>query len=346
MAEARNTAETMKSNLYLTSRTCATRFSTSQVHEFQKLISSIHIYMATYRDLHHHDSDFEVKEWEICGQDLIADLCGSVDVLTPAITYLVHLQNLQVPIWKAIVWYSKVEFYLEKLSNLSIDHPLESCINLKSNIEDIKKFSFHGEKLVDGWLCTGSEIRQNEDERIELLNWQSRQLTDVENDLQQLAKDVSASLKSRLNKCLSNLQSTLTCMDIDNILNLLVGERKQNGYPSLAKESEFVNYGKENFRTFWAYVCSLPHVQELAENHWTELKLRDFYSDEVLANLKNALKVILWTPLYVEILCKWLLVIDVLDNGQVSTLLKCTDSTVRIFTILFAYHYNGLILSC
>ena len=252
--------------------------------------------MATYRDLHH-DSDFELKEWEICGQNLIniADLCGSVDVLTPAITYLVHLQNLQVPIWKAVVWYSKVEFYLEKLSNLSIDHPHESCIHLKSNIEDIKKFSFHGEKLVDGRLCTGSEIRRNEDERIELLNWQSRQLTDVENDLQQLAKDVSASLKSRPNKCLSNLQSTLTCMDIDNILNLLVGEHKQNGYPSLAKESEFVNYGQENFRTFWAYVCSLPHVQELGGNHWTELKLRDLYSDEVLGILKNALKVILWT---------------------------------------------------
>ena len=177
---------------------------------------------------------------------------------------------------------------------------------------------------------------------MELLNWKSRQITDVENDLQQLAKDVSSSLKSRLNKCLSNLQSTLTCIDIDNMLNLLVEDRKQNGYPSLAKESEFVNYGKENFRTFWAYVCSLPHVQKLAENHWTELKLGDFYSDEVLASLKNALKILLWTPLHVEILCKWLLIIDVLGNGQVSTLLKCTDNTVRIFTILFAWPYTFL----
>ena len=99
--------------------------------------------MATYRDLHHHDSDFEVKEKEICEQDLIADLSDSVDVLTPAITYLVHLQNLQVPIWKAVVWYSKVESYLEKLSNLSIVHPLESCIHLKSNIEDVKQFAIH-----------------------------------------------------------------------------------------------------------------------------------------------------------------------------------------------------------
>ena len=65
--------------------------------------------MATYRALHQHSREFEVREWEICGQDLIADLCGSVDVLTLVITYLVDLQNLQVPVWKAVIWYPKVQ---------------------------------------------------------------------------------------------------------------------------------------------------------------------------------------------------------------------------------------------
>ena len=48
LAEARNNAKEMKSSLQLTSRTCATRFSTSQVNEFKKLISSLHVYIATY----------------------------------------------------------------------------------------------------------------------------------------------------------------------------------------------------------------------------------------------------------------------------------------------------------
>ena len=307
----------MNNRLYLTSRTCATRFATSQVHEFRKLISSIHVYMATYRALHQHSREFEVREWEICGQDLIADLCGSVDVLTPVITYLVDLQNLQVPVWKAVIWYPKVQSHLEKLAELSINCPPESCLNLKTNIADIKKFEFHDEKLVDVWLRVGNETRETEDGRIEITNWESRQLKDVEYDLRQLAKDLSASLHNRLKKCLSSLQSTLTCIDIDSIFNLLVGNRNQNGYPSLAKEDEFVSYGKEGFSKFYAYVCSLPHVIELAENHFSELKLRGVYCDEILSKLKNTLKLILWTPRYVEVLSKWLLCIDVTESGEV-----------------------------
>ena len=47
LAEARNNAKEMKSSLQLTSRTCATQFSTSQVNEFKKLMSSLHVYIAT-----------------------------------------------------------------------------------------------------------------------------------------------------------------------------------------------------------------------------------------------------------------------------------------------------------
>lgn len=204
LAEARSKSEQMKSYLYLTSRTCA-RFTTSQVYDCRKRISSIHVYMATYREMHHHDSEFEVRQWEICGQYFIADLCGSVDVLTPAVTYLVGLQNLQVPIWKAEVWYPKVEAYLKKLSVLSVDCPPVSCVHLNANIADIKRFKFHCQDLVDGWLQVGSENNQTEEGLVELPNWEGRQLEDVENDLQQLAKDVSASLQERQEKCKSNL---------------------------------------------------------------------------------------------------------------------------------------------
>ena len=235
-------------------------------------------------------------------------VCGSVDVVTLVITYLVDLQNLQVPVWKAVIWYPEVQAHLEKLAELSINSP-ESCINLKSNIVDIKKFEFHGEKLVDGWLRVGNETSETEDGRIEITNWESLQLKDVENDLRQLAKDLYASLNNRLEKCLSSLQSTLTCMDIDSIFNLLVGNCNQDGYPSLAKE--------DGFSKFYAYVCSLPHVIELAENHFSELKLRAVYCDKILSKLKNTLKLILWTPRYVEILSKWLLCIDVTEKGEV-----------------------------
>lgn len=99
LAQAKTQAETMNCQLQLTSRTCATRFATSQIHEFRKLISSAHVYMATYEEFHKNDPKFELKTWEICGQDFVADMCGCVDVFLPLITFLVQLQGLSVPIW-------------------------------------------------------------------------------------------------------------------------------------------------------------------------------------------------------------------------------------------------------
>ncbi len=90
-------AEEMQRPLHLTSRTCATRFSTSQVHEFQKLLSSIHIYMATYTEQYLKDEDFEVKKFEvkkfeICGQDFVADLCQT-GKFANCTTYIIFSRN-------------------------------------------------------------------------------------------------------------------------------------------------------------------------------------------------------------------------------------------------------------
>lgn len=45
LAKAKSKASQMTSKLKLTSRACATRFSTSQINEFKKLISCLHVYI-------------------------------------------------------------------------------------------------------------------------------------------------------------------------------------------------------------------------------------------------------------------------------------------------------------
>ena len=305
LAEAKSKASQMTSKLKLTSRAYATRFSTSQINEFKKLISCLHVYIATYIDMHQQDSNFELKKWEIWGQDFVADLCDIVDVFTPAVTYLVNLQGLQVPIWKAVVWFPKVIDNLDALGQLSISSPPESCVNLSSKIDKVTKFRLNGQKLVVGRLITDKSVSvAASQERIETVNWKARELLDVQNDLQVLAKDLVASLKVCNEKCLSSLQRNLTCIDIDTIFSLLVGDRKQSGYPNLAREDELVQYGKDDFKLFYAYVCSLSHVKQLAENHFTELKLKECCSDEILTKLKHALKIVLCTPKHAPILCK------------------------------------------
>ena len=206
---------------------------------------------------------------------------------------------------------------LGELSKLRVNSPPESCFHLASNISDIKKKTFHGQKLVEGWLVVGIKASSTGEERSEILSWKMRQLHDVEGDLRNLAKDLSISLKSCFKKCASKLQSILGCKDIDCIVNLLVGVRKPSGYPSLLREEEFVEFGKDEFKQIFKYICSLQHVKELAENHFTELKLKCVYSDKIQANLKNTLKIILWTPKYVHVLSRWLKFITTTDNGQV-----------------------------
>ena len=108
---------------------------------------------------------------------------------------------------------------------------------------------------------------------------------------------------------------SLTCMDMDSLINLLIGQRNTCGYPSLKREDDFVESGKEEFKKFYTYVCSLNHVKELTENHFTQLKLRPVYSDEVLTKLKNTLKIILWTPQYMRTLSRWFSFLTVGDKG-------------------------------
>ena len=111
---------------------------------------------------------------------------------------------------------------MKNLDKLSIDNPPDTCVNLKSNIDDITEFIFHKQELVEGWLVVASSVcHVTGEESSEILTWKMRQLEDVQKDLQQLAKDLQqlakdlfASLESRHNKCLSSLQHTLTCMDI------------------------------------------------------------------------------------------------------------------------------------
>ena len=104
LAQAGAQAEQHDSKLYVTSRTCVTRFSTSQYHEFLKLYESLPNYVETFRKFAYS----EVTEYEIAGEDFIIDLCGAIDILSPFMTLLVDLQGLQAPIWKVYVRETKL----------------------------------------------------------------------------------------------------------------------------------------------------------------------------------------------------------------------------------------------
>jgi hypothetical protein len=73
---------------------------------------------------------------------------------------------------------------------------------------------------------------------------------------------------------------------------------------------KFENYGKQEFLSFWTYICSLPHItKNLYELFKGEL------SHIVHRNVKQALKSTIWEKKYCKIMMKWFNVLP--DNdGQ------------------------------
>lgn len=208
-----------KSNrLLVTSRTCSTRFFTSQYHEFEKLITSLPVYIDTFRE----NQYSEVKEYEIAGKDFVTDMCGTLDVMKPVIEMLVRLQDLQVPIWKICVWSPKVISTLNAVKGLSLSKPPKHYGYLGNNMDGIQKGKYKGIKLVPGWLLVGATSQKDGST---LYKWIVRDQKDCEKDLKQLAVDLIEALESRYEKSVTQLQEYLTSLDLDSLVKHLCGER-------------------------------------------------------------------------------------------------------------------------
>ena len=204
--------------LLVTSRACSTRFFTSQYHEFEKLMTSLPVYIETFRENKYN----EIKEYEIAGKDCVIDMCGTLDVMRPAIEMLVKLQYLQVPIWKICVWSSKVIRELSQVATLSLTNPAEQFGYLHGSMNEISKGKYKGVKLVPGWLLVGTETDENKET---IYRWIVRDQKDCENDLKQLAVDLAESLNSRYEQSVTQMQEYLTSLDLDSLVLHLCGER-------------------------------------------------------------------------------------------------------------------------
>lgn len=167
-----------QSKMYVTSRTCATRFSTSQYHEFVKLISSLPTYIKSFRKYQYS----EVKEFQIAGQDFIFDLCAVVDVMRPVVSLLVELQSFQVPIWKIHVWKDRVISCLENMKVINVNNINVEMKNLKEHSKDIDNFLFKGTKLVPGWLMAENQNGESDESGHLVITWTAREIADCVED--------------------------------------------------------------------------------------------------------------------------------------------------------------------
>ena len=288
--------------LKVTSRTCSTRFSTSQYVEFRKLLDSLPLYIQTFRQFQFS----EVKEYMIAGDDFLFDLCGVCDIFAPIMEMMVELQNLSVPCWKIVTWWPKLKSHMERMATeLSLKKPPLSMPLLHKHAAEINSKTFKGTQLVRGWMVVSTENSVNEnEERTEVTTWRSRELPDVEKELKTFLTDLLASFGKRVTSCTQEVQKVLTCLDLDKIFGLLCGKRLENGKVKLSGgEGPQELHGRKDFERFYPYICSLPHIKELALIE-EELSFDPAFANIIFHKMKQALKLFLWKDSG-EHLMKW-----------------------------------------
>ena len=276
--------------LKVTSRTCSTRFSTSQYVEFRKLLDSLPLHIQTFRQFQFS----EVKEYMIAGDDFLFDLCGICDILAPMMEMMVKLQNLSVPCWKIVTWWPKLKSHMERMvTELSLKKPPLSMPLLHKHAAEINSKTFKGTQLVRGWMVVSTENSVNENE----------ELPDVEKELKTFLTDLLASFGKRVTSCTQEVQKVLTCLDLDTIFGLLCGKRLKNGKVKLSGgEGPLELHRRKDFERFYSYICSLPHIKELALIE--ELSFDPAFANIIFHKMKQALKLFLWKDSG-EHLMKW-----------------------------------------
>ena len=88
--------------------TSTTRFLASQFASMKRVSHCFSEYIRALYDfagMKHNteeEEDFDEDEELVCGQDFLLDLLGAIDVLSPLVSLMEEVQNLQCPGWKII----------------------------------------------------------------------------------------------------------------------------------------------------------------------------------------------------------------------------------------------------
>ena len=134
-------------------------------------------------------------------------------------------------------------------------------------------FYISGVELVPGWRIVSSEtITDIDGTRKEVYNWEVREIKDIEDDLKIFLTDLLLSFENRVKNCTKEMQHVLACLDLDTLISLMCGEKLASGKVKLALGQGPLEFHRvDDFRKFYSYVCSLPHVKQLAQEEDTFL---------------------------------------------------------------------------
>lgn len=243
------------------------------------------------------------------GRDYAIDLCGTLDVLKPAVMLMVRCQAVNLPSWKIVGWFpEKIQESLTGVLNEEQPHK-DLLPKLSKHWEDLfhaeaEDCHFQGQPLLEGWLVVGEEKAKKTSasgkETIQTTyTWDARTPYECIEDLLVLCEEIGAGLQRRFNDIVPvELSNLFEAFDIEENICSLTCFRFDHGtvLVDLDDRISWETKGMTEFSSFFHHVCSLPHIKEHVTNN-VDSNLVDHNAQLVSNQLKSPLKKIVWENL-------------------------------------------------
>lgn len=305
-----------------------TRFTSSSYDQWEKIYRSYEALITAFIEVRENQDDNEEEtKYMIRGQDYAIDLCGTLDVMKPAILLMIKSQAVNLPPWKIVSWLprvlhilGKINVELHNLRNEVIEIPNEDLLpKLHMHWEEMKgkdvdeeddneddedeERTFCGMLLYDGWMVVGQEtvvippVRgQGRGRRETVYRWEARSRNDCLDDLMVLCQELSDGLQTRYDDVLpQSVKDLARIFDLELLIRGLCAFHFEDGQLKIQLEErrQWELCGDVEFANFFKIVCQLPHVRQLLEQS-PNLDLLPHSSSIIYRNLKTTLKAMVW----------------------------------------------------
>jgi hypothetical protein len=294
-----------------------TRFTSSSYEQWEKIYTSYKALMTAFMEGREAvEDDCEEAKYQVRGQDYVIDLCGTLDIMKPAIVLMVRSQSLNLPPWKIVKWLPRVTGILEKMKEEIIgieegrvERPSQDLFpklhlhwdTIKDPEEDEdegteERGTFQDIPLLVGWLIVSQETineqpRQGDKRgrKQTVYNWNARTSDECLSDLAVLCRNLKNGLETRFNDVVGqNVRNMAKMFDLESLVCGLCSFVYENGSLRIQLEERemWELSGNFEFSVFFKHVCQLPYVRELVAQSAT-LNLLPHCSNLVYRNLKN-----------------------------------------------------------
>ena len=197
-------------------------------------------------------------------------------------------QSLDQYLWSVTKWWPRVKALLRAMKediekqlhvvNYEVILQKELFPKLNHHYKDLSKKDANecmskNVELLPGWIVINEteEIDDVTNKKTKVIEWVDRTPVDCLEEMASLCETIAEKVESRYTKRVCKAAHVLGgCFHIPNVFSLAQG-LAVCGF-SARQQSALYAYGKEDFHSFFKYVCSLPHVIQLAEDQ-PELRL-------------------------------------------------------------------------